>query len=212
MAQDRMLRQSIRQSEKVNSWPIPLRYFWTQLWGYCDDHGRGRNDPRLIVADTFPIDDEVTGETVGRWMKALEGAGVIRSYEVDGKAYFECVNWAEHQELKYLKKTDIPDSSGAIPKAGKYSEKVQNVSELSARREGEEKRRKGEETTTTPSRTCPKHPEGTDKPCRACKEARERYEAAPVKSTVSGIVTPPVCEHGRPSFDPCPKCAEAAVA
>lgn len=209
-----MLRQSIRQSEKVNSWPIPLRYFWTQLWGYCDDHGRGRNDPRLIVADTFPIDDEVTGETVGRWMKALEGAGVIRSYEVEGKAYFECVNWAEHQELKYLKKTDIPDSSGSIPKAGKYSEKVQNVSELSARREGEEKRRKGEveEPTPTPSRTCPKHPEGTDKPCRACKEARERYEAAQVKGTPMPKADA-TCEHGRPIGVECIICtAERAVA
>ena len=47
MAQDRMLRQSMRTSEKVNAWPIPLRYFWTQLWGYCDDWGRGRRDPRL---------------------------------------------------------------------------------------------------------------------------------------------------------------------
>jgi hypothetical protein len=216
MAQDRMLRASMRTSEKVNDWPIPLRYFWTQLWGYCDDHGRGRYDSRLIVADTFPIDDEVSSAVVSRWMQALEMARVIRSYEVDGKKYFECVNWSEHQEPTYLKKTDIPDESGIVPKPGKRSEKVQNISESSRPiegkgREGEVEEKGNAQSTLAPF--CKQHPSGTDKPCRACGNARRAFDAAVVveknKPTVPGIITAADCVRhpGRPALG-CDRCAE----
>jgi len=214
-----MLRASMRTSEKVNGWPIPLRYFWSQLWGYCDDHGRGRYDPRLIVADTFPIDDDVTAQTVGRWMQALEIAGVIELYEVAGKRYFECVNWPEHQEISYMKKTDVPDRSGAIPNPGKVSGKVHKVSEHSGPIEGEVKgnRREGKALNGAPTPFCPKHPNGTDAPCRACGNARREHDAAIAsaknKPTVPGIITDPDCDvHlGYPKRD-CPRCAEEAVA
>lgn len=178
MGQDRMLRESIRTSEKVNSWPIPLRFFWTQLWGYCDDWGRGKYDARLIVADTFPIDDDVTAEVVGRWMQALEMAGVIRAYEVQGKRYFACVNWDEHQEISYRKKSTVPDQLGEIPKPGKRSETFQNLPELSGPSKGKGREIEREiEGESTPTPFCSKHPKGTDTPCRSCGNARRTYDA-----------------------------------
>lgn len=211
-----MLRASMRESEKVSGWPFELRYFWTQLWGYCDDFGRGRYDTRLLKAGTFPLDDDVTSERVGRWMQALELAGVIQAYEVSGKRYFECVNWHEHQESPYFKRTDVPDSSGVVPTPGKRSEVLQNVLENSSLIEGEEKRR--EEKGKSPATPfCSKHPEGTDTPCRACKTARLKHEAAELaakqKPTTPGIVTEPDCElhPGRPARA-CDRCAELAVA
>jgi len=210
----------MRTSEKVNSWPIALRYFWTQLWGYCDDFGRGRRDARLIFADTFPMDEEVNAQTVERWMQALETAGVVQSYEVAGKRYFECVNWPEHQDPPYFKKTDIPDRSGITPKAGKTSGKVQKVSEKKTRIEGEgegEIEGEGERRTSALTPFCEKHPSGTDSPCRACGNARRAFDATATaekhKPTVSGIVTDPDCaiHPGRPARG-CDRCAEEAVA
>lgn len=223
MAEDRMIRASMRSSEKVNSWPIQLRFFWTQLWGYCDVNGRGRRDPRLIVADTFPIDEEVSAETVERWMVALETAGVIESYEVDGKRYFECLNWDEHQDIKYRKKTDIPDRSGTFQNISKSSRKVSKVSQQG---EGEreiegEVEREGESTAdgAAPPLFCQSHPNGTKDKCGACgdaRRARAAWDKANVpkpKATVSGIVTEPDCEihFGRPKRG-CDRCAEDAAA
>lgn len=218
MAQDRVLRAGMRSSEKVNSWPIPLRYFWSMLWGYCDDFGRGRRDARLIVADTFPIDEEVDSRTVERWMKALEGAGVIDTYEVDGKRYFECVNWWEHNDLVYLKKTEIPDRAGDIPKPGKRSEKVQKVSKKSQGKEGEveeerEREEEREEENSPPTPFCKKHPNGTDTPCRACGNARRAFDtlatATKNKPTIPGIVTDPDCpKHPYYPARACDRCAE----
>jgi hypothetical protein len=179
MAQDRMLRASMRWSEKVNEWPIELRYFWTQLWGYCDDYGRGRWDNRLIKADAFPLDDDVNAARVGRWMQGLEQAGVIVGYDVAGRRYFECVNWDEHQEPPYKKRTDVPDRDGHLPNPPKRSRKPQNVPEPSAPKEGEGEReieREGE-SASAPTPFCPRHPHGTDRACMPCKRARLDFEA-----------------------------------
>lgn len=63
----------------------------------------------------------------------------------------------------------------------------------------------------TPTPFCAKHPEGTDKPCRACQSARVAFEKP--KATVSGIVTDPDCKihPGRPKRG-CDRCAEEAAA
>jgi hypothetical protein len=203
MGQDRMLRESLRTSEKVNSWPIPLRFFWTQLWGYCDDWGRGKYDARLIVADTFPIDDDVTAEVVGSWMEALEMAGVIRVYEVQGKRYFVCVHWDEHQEISYRKRTTVPDYLGNIPKAGKRSETFQNVLELSGPSKGKGREVEGEvEGEGTPTPFCSEHPNGTDSPCRGCGNARRLFDIAeadkrnrPTMTPPRGVADPETCQH-----------------
>jgi len=188
-----MIRASMRTSEKVNSWPIPLRYFWTQLWGYCDSYGRGRRDSRLVFAGTFPMDEEVDAKTVERWMHALETAGVIEVYEVAGKQYFECLNWDEHQDIRYRKKTNVPDRFGVIPGSAKSSEKFpkdshQGEGEVEGEIEGEG------ESVNAPTPFCKKHPHGTDTPCRACQRARLAYEAGLFekkhKPTVPGIITP----------------------
>lgn len=212
MAEDRMLRASMRTSEKVNSWPIPVRYFWTQLWGYCDSYGRGRRDARLVCAGTFPLDEEVTAQTVERWMVALETAGVIRSYEVDGKTYFECIGWDEHQDIRYRKRTTIPDSVGDIPGLTKSSEKFRK-SAHQIEGEGEVE---GEIEGGKPSPFCTKHPKGTNQDCRACGNARLAYQAALLAVKNKPTPVPPrtledCTDH--PGYPlPCVRCAETKVA
>jgi hypothetical protein len=177
MAQDRMLRAELRTSEKVNEWPIPVRFFWTQLWGYCDDHGRGRYDARLIKADTFPLDDEVSAEQVARWMRALEEARVIRAYSVGGKAYFECASWDEHQSIRHKKKTNIPEPSGTLPNSAKSSAEVRkSPAQGEGEREGE-REREGESAKGAPPAFCPQHPSGTTDKCGPCGDARRARKA-----------------------------------
>jgi hypothetical protein len=109
MARIRSIKPEIRTSEKVNSWPIELRYFWILLWGYCDDWGKGRFNYRLIKADAFPLDDSISLETIQDWMEHLIADGVIHKYEVLGNPYFKISNWAEHQRPSHPAKSVIPD-------------------------------------------------------------------------------------------------------
>lgn len=98
MAKTRMLKHDLRTSEKVASWPIPIRYFWVLLWGYVDDHGKGRDNPLLIKADCFPLDTDITGDTIDGWLWHLSGDGVIVRYTVEGIDYLAVKNWGEHQK------------------------------------------------------------------------------------------------------------------
>lgn len=108
MARIRSIKPEIRTSEKVCSWPIEVRYFWIMLWGYVDDYGKGRDNARLIKADSYPLDDDITAKDVDRWMKILEKDQVIRRYTVEDKQYFLILNWSEHQKPSHPAKSPIP--------------------------------------------------------------------------------------------------------
>lgn len=109
MARIRSIKPEIRTSEKVNTWPVEVRYFWIMLWGYVDDYGKGRDNSKLIVADTYPLDDDVSAEDVSRWLDVLARDGVILRYTVDGVRYLMVVNWGEHQKPSHPARSVIPD-------------------------------------------------------------------------------------------------------
>lgn len=109
MARIRSIKPEIRISETVNSWSVEIRYFWIMLWGYVDDHGRGRDNSKLIVADTYPLDDSVSAEDVSRWLDVLAAAKVIQRYTVAGKKYLAVTNWSEHQRPSHPARSVIPE-------------------------------------------------------------------------------------------------------
>lgn len=108
MARIRMIKPEVRTSEKVASWPIEVRYFWVLLWGYVDDYGRGKDSPKLVKADCFPLDEDVTAEVIDGWLWLLSDAGVVIRYEVDGVQYLCIKNWAEHQKPQHKGKDVFP--------------------------------------------------------------------------------------------------------
>ena len=64
----------LRTSLTAAEWPREVRYFWVLLWGYLDDHGRGVDEPRLIKADCFPLDDDLTATDIDKWLESVRHA------------------------------------------------------------------------------------------------------------------------------------------
>jgi hypothetical protein len=114
VARTRMIKPDLRTSEKVAGWPREVRYFWVLLWGYLDDYGRGKDNPRLIKADCFPLDDDVTAETIDAWLWVIAGDGVIIRYGVEGDNFIASPNWDEHQKPQHPTASKIPDHTGFI--------------------------------------------------------------------------------------------------
>lgn len=108
MAKIRMIKTEVRTSDKVASWPIEVRYFWILLWGYVDDHGKGKDNPLLVKADCFPLDENITSDVIDGWLWLLSDAGVIVRYEVDGTRFVAVRNWAEHQKPQHPGKDLFP--------------------------------------------------------------------------------------------------------
>lgn len=205
MARIRSVKPSLRTSRVVAQWPHPVRYFWVLLWGYLDDHGRGLDNPRNILADCYPYEDTWTPRKIDQWLTLMattrrdpDRDPPVCRYVVGGVRYLHAVYWTDDSNQRVNRPT--PSRIPPCPTHERFSEKFReplteppaNGSRLE--REGEKEREKEGEgenaapepltppqaadtSASPPPRTCPQHPEGTEDPCRACQRAREAHEA-----------------------------------
>lgn len=219
MAKTRMLKPDLRTSEKVASWPVPMRYFWALLWGYVDDHGKGRDNPLLIKADTFPLDEDITGEVVDRWLWGLAEAGVVVRFTYDGTDYVQVTNWDEHQKPQHPTKDILPEwsAAGAVVRslhASLMHDARKPLAPLTPELSRDELSG-GDAHASEPPLFCSLHPFGSKDTCGPCADARrihDRWERASKpapKATVVGIYTEADCQThpGRPARG-CDRCAE----
>jgi hypothetical protein len=108
MARIRSIKPQLRTSLTAAEWPRDVRYFWVLLWGYLDDYGRGVDDARLVKADCFPLDDDVTAATVDAWLNVLAGANSLCRYSVDGRRFMHAPMWFKHQRPSHPTDSTIP--------------------------------------------------------------------------------------------------------
>lgn len=115
MARIRSIKPEFCTSEAIAVLPRDLRLHFIQLWTYADDHGRGKDEPRVIKGAIWPIDDDVSSEQVEAWQAALAVAGRIVRYTVDGRPFFEVVNWHEHQKPNRRTDSKLPGPDQGVP-------------------------------------------------------------------------------------------------
>lgn len=108
MARIRSIKPEFATSEAIVALSIQARLHFALLWTYSDDAGRGVDNPRLIKAACWPLDDDVTATEVERLQAELADNGRIVRYEVDGKRYYEVANWSEHQKPQHPKPSTLP--------------------------------------------------------------------------------------------------------
>jgi hypothetical protein len=97
----------LRTSETAAQWDREARYTWVLLWGYLDDYGRGVNNAKVIAADCYPLDDDVTTQMMKDWLRLYETAGSTCHYEFEGKQYLHVLNWSDHQKPQHPSKPRI---------------------------------------------------------------------------------------------------------
>jgi hypothetical protein len=118
MARIRSVKPGFRTSLTVTSWPRDVRLFFALLWGYCDDYGRGVDEPRLIKADCFPLDDDITAATVDEWLDLMAKTDTVRRYRVGGRRFLWIPDWSEHQKPQHPKASEHPAWEMADPEPG----------------------------------------------------------------------------------------------
>jgi hypothetical protein len=108
MARIRSIKPELRTSLTAVEWPREVRYLWVLLWGYLDDHGRGVDNARLVLADCFPLDRDLDEDTIDKWLTMFAESGPLCRYTVAGRRYFHSVNWKEHQRPSHPTDSRIP--------------------------------------------------------------------------------------------------------
>lgn len=109
MARIRSLKPEFAKDETLAELPRDVRLHYALLWTYADDEGRGIDNPKLIKAELWPLDDDVTAEIVDGWQAELERAGRIQRYEADGKRVFWIVKFTDHQKPQHPATSKLPN-------------------------------------------------------------------------------------------------------
>lgn len=99
---DRVVRQGILASDKVNSLSWAAECFYRRLMSIADDFGRYEADPSLLRAYLYPKKLNCVSEPdVVKWMGDCSEAGLIRMYTVNGKEYLQVEEFG--QRLRAMK-------------------------------------------------------------------------------------------------------------
>ena len=107
---NRIIKNSIRFSEKINALTDFQFRLWVNLILYVDDFGRGDARPAVIKSTCFPLRQRITNKDIEVALCALAGADCIELYEIDGRSYLRFPNWESHQRVRSkVSKCPAPD-------------------------------------------------------------------------------------------------------
>lgn len=108
MARIRTVKPGFFTSLPVASVSPRARLLFVGLFTHVDDDGRAVYEPRLIKAAVFPLDDDITASDVASDLEALERAGLVSLYTVDGRRYLLVVGFLEHQVINKPSPSKLP--------------------------------------------------------------------------------------------------------
>lgn len=98
----RSIRPEFWSSTDIAAMDWHTRLVYIGLWSYVDDNGVGRDIERLIVAELFPLDEDLreASRRVTGALRYLSEHGNIVRYEVESKPYLHIVAWSRHQRIE----------------------------------------------------------------------------------------------------------------
>jgi len=98
MARIRTVKPEYWSSEQVMSLTLHARLAFIGLWNFCDDGGNHPASAKTFKAEVFPSDDLSAADVQGLADELL-AQGLIKRYEVAGKAYWHVTGWKLHQRI-----------------------------------------------------------------------------------------------------------------
>ena len=96
---NRILKESICQSEEINKLTWFEEAFFYRLIVACDDYGRFDGRIKIIKGTCFPL-KEIKDREIQEGLDHMCAAGLIRLYTVDDRPYLEMVTWSKHQRIR----------------------------------------------------------------------------------------------------------------
>lgn len=93
MARARNIKPAFFMNEVLVGLPFEYRLLFIGLWTLADREGRLEDRPVRIKMEVFPADNVDTDAG----LQALNDAGFVLRYEVDGTRYIQILAWKKHQ-------------------------------------------------------------------------------------------------------------------
>lgn len=212
MARIRTIKPEFFTSLTIADLTPEQRLTFIGLWTHVDDEGRCVDDPRLIKAAIWPLDDR-TAADIEVDLKALTESSLITRYTLNRKRYLAVTNWAEHQRINRPTESKLPapeegDPTPPEPPTSTNGDSYMAHGELTEdspqERKGKEGNREGKGTPLppTPSSTDPTVGEtGRPLPDRMTDAFLERfargnaYTRRQVRSVIADTLTNGIDPH-----------------
>lgn len=105
MARKRMISPEMFTSESVAALPIPTRWTWAGVLCYLDDCGIGKNNPALIKAAIWPLDDTYTSRKVAADVTRLVSMHMLCAYSCCGTKFIHAPSWDTWQKISHATPT-----------------------------------------------------------------------------------------------------------
>lgn len=109
---NRILKESIRESDSIDSLNWFQEVLFYRLIVSCDDYGRFDGRVSVIKNRLFPLKEDLTLKAVSEAIQKLVSAGLVVLYEYDGKPYLYLPTWTAHQNVR-AKRSKYPDPATA---------------------------------------------------------------------------------------------------
>lgn len=101
MADSRLIRRAILDSEKFNSLSTFAQNFYFRLLLVADDYGLYDARKTLLRCALYPLALEKVSESdVSSGLAACEEAGLVRLYSVEGKEYLQIANYGQRRQAR----------------------------------------------------------------------------------------------------------------
>ncbi len=96
---NRIIKESICVSRKINELAPEEEVFFYRLLVNCDDYGCFYGDPGVLSAKLFPRRRH-SDEKIRRWLDRICSVGLARRYQADGEEYILVNKWDENQQVR----------------------------------------------------------------------------------------------------------------
>lgn len=108
MARIRTIKPTFFTSLTIADLTPEQRLTFIGLWTHVDDDGRCVDDPRLIKAAIWPLDDRAAAD-IEVDLKALSESSLIVRYILNRKRFLAVSSWHEHQRINRPTPSELPD-------------------------------------------------------------------------------------------------------
>lgn len=111
MGKIRSIHPEACESEKLTALSDGAERTLWRLGTQSDDEGRGLDNPKLLAAKLYPLDDRKDADTIDAHLWELSDAGMVVRYEVDGKRYYEVHDFTDWQKPRHFTPSKLPPPS-----------------------------------------------------------------------------------------------------
>jgi len=108
---DRVIREGIIESERVNNLTFGAEVFYRRLLNKADDYGCYLGTPKLLRGKLFAMQlHRVFDSHVEKWLTEVVAQKLVAIYEVEGKPYVYIFRYGQRLRQKRRKFPEPPES------------------------------------------------------------------------------------------------------